>query len=416
MAWGSRIVGGVLVGAIGLLLAGCQAGTTANIGGPGLGPMMAAIEPEQASVARAQLPDPPAAPQPFTAATATKTPLPLPPPPSNLLPSGNPLLQASSKTIGAQQAADLIDASQVRIKVRAWVNGRPIFHDELMQIVAPAVQGMLKMPEPQRSEKIAEVFSTALEHLVDQEVMYQDAVTKLEKGNKKALDKLKELCEQDYQKSVKKMRDGGVPDEYIKAVSHVARRMLERSLISREYANNRIRSHVERQVTLEKIQEYYKDHLREFEAVDKVQWQDVFIAVGPKYPTPADAKRFAEDLIARCRTPEDFAKVLAYDEGDSKFRGGEGLGQRRGEIRPPELEAMLFELKEGQIGPVFELPTGVHIFRVVKREYAGQLPLNDQTQKAIRRKLEIQIATREIRQLVRELRSRSVICIIREGN
>jgi len=102
--------------------------------------------------------------------------------------------------------------------------------------------------------------------------------------------------------------------------------------------------------------------------------QDVFIAVGPKYPTPADAKRFAEDLIARCRTAEDFAKVLAYDDGDSKFRGGEGLGQRRGEIRPPELEPMLFQMREGQIGPVFELPTGVHVFRVMKREYAGQMP------------------------------------------
>src|SRR5439155_24113144 len=140
---------------------------------------------------------------------------------------------------------------------------------------------------------------------------------------------------------------------------------------------------------------------------DKVQWQDVFIAVGPKYPTPADAKRFAEDLIARCRTAEDFAKVLTYDEGDSKFRGGEGLGQRRGEIRPPELEPTLFQLKDGQIGPVFELPTGVHIYRLVKREYAGQLPLNDATQKAIRRKLENQVAEREIRQLVRELRDRS---------
>jgi uncharacterized protein YneF (UPF0154 family) len=77
---------------------------------------------------------------------------------------------------------------------------------------------------------------------------------------------------------------------------------------------------------------------------------------------------------------------------------------------------MLLPVKEGQIGPVYELPTGVHIYRVVKREYAGQVPLNEQTQKAIRRKMENQLAEREIRQLVRELRERSVICIIREGN
>lgn len=450
MAWGSRILGGILVGALGLVLSGCQTGTTANIGGPVPGAMSAAndsaVEPDPIKrhfavadvvsgltpagtlvpeaptgpapggtlLARAQLPDP-APPQPFNSANATKTPLPLPPAPSNLLPNGNPLLQISS-TIGAQQAAALIDGSQVRVKIRAWVNGQPIFHDELLQVVGPSLQQIVKMPEPQRSEKVAQIVNAALEQLVDQEVMYQDAIKKLEKVNKSALDKLKEYVDQDYEKQVKKMREGGVPDEYIAAAAHVARRMLERRLISEEYARNRIMGGIKSQVTLDRIQAYYKDHLSEFEATDKVQWQDVFIAVGPKYPTPADARRAAEDLIARCRTPEDFAKLLPYDDGDSKLRGGAGLGERRGEIRPAELEPMLLQLKEGQIGPVFELPTGVHIYRVVKREYAGQVPLNAQTQKAIQRKLENQLAEREIRQLVRELRERSVICIIREGN
>lgn len=450
MAWGSRILGGVLVGSIGLLLSGCQTGSTANIGGPVPGPMMAANDsavepgpikrnlaasgvvsgltpagtlvpdppagptPGGALLARAQLPDP-VPPQPFNSANASKTPLPLPPAPSDLLPNTNPLLQASN-TIGAQQAAALINGSQVRVKIRAWVNGQPIFHDELLQVVAQDLRDVAKMPEPQRSEKVAEVINKALEYLVDQEVMYQDAIKRLEKANKSALDKLKQLVEEDYQKQVKKMREGGVPEEYISGAAHVARRMLERNLIAQEYARNRITGDINHQITLDRIQTYYQEHLSEFEAADKVQWQDVFIAVGPKCPTPADARRFAEDLIARCRTPEDFAKLLQYDDGDSKLRGGAGHGERRGEIRPTELEPMLLQLKEGQIGPVFELPTGVHIFRVVKREYAGQVPLNAQAQKAIRRKLEYQLMEREIRQLTRELRERSVICIIREGN
>ena len=62
------------------------------------------------------------------------------------------------------------------------------------------------------------------------------------------------------------------------------------------------------------------------------------------------------------------------------------------------------------------LATMAVLFPRVYGEYAGQVPLNEQTQKAIRRKLENQLADREIRQLTRELRERSVICIIREGN
>jgi hypothetical protein len=181
-------------------------------------------------------------------------------------------------------------------------------------------------------------------------------------------------------------------------------------------------------VTLEEVKEYYETHQSEFRTEDKVQWQDAFIAVGPKHPTPADVRRYAEGLIAQCMTVDDFGKVLELDVGDSKFRNHDGFGQRLytfnpktekyefpGEIRPPELAPHLAQLREGQIGPVVEFTTGVHVFRVLKREHAGQQPLNDQVQKQIRRKLENEIAEREVRQLVRDLRSRSVIRIVREG-
>jgi parvulin-like peptidyl-prolyl isomerase len=148
--------------------------------------------------------------------------------------------------------------------------------------------------------------------------------------------------------------------------------------------------------------------------VDRVKWQNVFVAVGPKHPTPADARRFAEELIAKCRTHDDFAKLVEYDDGDSKFRGGEGFGQRKGEIKPAELESYLFKMKDGQIGPPVELATGVHIFRLLKREHAGQVPLDEKTQKSIRKKLEGQIADREYKRVVRELRSRAVVRIERE--
>ena len=416
MTWGNRLRWGFLCGSIGLLATGCQGGPAAGFGGRVPGPMVAVgAEPDAPSVIRAQLPDP-TPPQPFNPATALKTPLSLPSPQTDLLPKkGNPLLQVSNP-VDAKQAAALLDGSVERVKVRAWVNGRPIFNDELMQMVGPSLRDVVKMPEPQRTEKVTEMFSTALDHLVDQEVLYQDAVKMLQKANPRALDKLKELVGQDYEKQVTKMRDGGVPDEYIRATAHVNRRMLERNLISQEFARNQIQGEISGRITMEAVQTYYKDHLTEFQNADKVQWQDVFIAVGPKYPTPVDVRRFAEDLIAKCRTTDDFAKLLTYDDGDSKFRGGEGFGQVRGKIQPPELEPILFQLKEGQIGPAVELPTGVHIFRLLKREHAGQLPLSDQIQKTIRRKLENELAEREIRQLVRDLRARSVIRIVSEGN
>ena len=150
--------------------------------------------------------------------------------------------------------------------------------------------------------------------------------------------------------------------------------------------------------------------------MDSVKWQDVFFALGPKYPTIAQAKRFAEDLIAQCRTNDDFTKLIQFDEGDSKFRNGEGLGSRKGEIKPPELEETLFKLDEGRIGPVIALATGVHIIRVTKREFAGQIPLDVKTQKLIENKIKNKVFEGEYKRIVRELRNRATIEIERQGS
>jgi parvulin-like peptidyl-prolyl isomerase len=104
---------------------------------------------------------------------------------------------------------------------------------------------------------------------------------------------------------------------------------------------------------------------------------------------------------------------MAYNQGDSKLRDGLGLGQKRGEIRPVELEEHLLKLKEGEIGPVIAFATGVHLVCVTKREHEGQMPLNDEVQKIIRKRLEGQLMEREFRHIVRELRQRSIVRVER---
>jgi parvulin-like peptidyl-prolyl isomerase len=395
MTWARRIV----VALLGLHLAGCASLAPPAIAPGGAGGLATESrfdnEPQTpAPQARGQLPDPP-------------------PPESKLLPAVSPLAP-STPTITVQQATALLDGSKVCVRVRAWVNGRPIFEDELMQALGPSLIGIEQMAEPQRSEKIAELMNVVLEHLIDQECMYQDAVKKLEKFNPKALAKLRHMVEQEFDKRLKKMRDAGLAEDKIKQFSHIAHRILERDMIAMEYARSRISGPVQSLVTLDAVKQYYDTHPEEFTVKDRVEWQDVFIAVGPKHPTIVDARRFAEQLVARCQAPDDFAKLQAYDDGDSKLRGGAGFGQRQGEIQPAALEPHLFALKDGQIGPVVEIGTGVHIFRVLKREYAGVQPMDEKVQRTIRRQLETKIAEREYKQLTREMRARAVWSVVRD--
>ncbi len=336
-----------------------------------------------------------------------------PPPPLSAPPPPPP-----TGSNGTKQVANIVAPKTTRINVRAWVNGKPLFDEEVMQQMPPNVMREVStMQEPQRSERMTEAYNQTLDGLIEQELAYQDAVHKLEVANKKTLEKLFKIASGEADKQLARIRESGrASEEQIKEVEHILRKQTERNLISGEYMRSRALPPAESAANSRMVEEYYRTHLNEFQRLDTVKWQDVFIAVGPKHPTVAAAKRFAEDLVAQCRTNEDFARLIQLDDGDSKFRNGEGLGAHRGEIKPAELEETLFRLKEGQIGPVIELSTGVHMVRLLKREFAGQIPLDEKLQKSIKNKIKSEVYEREFKRIMRELKSRATIEIERGGS
>lgn len=70
-------------------------------------------------------------------------------------------------------------------------------------------------------------------------------------------------------------------------------------------------------------------------------------------------------------------------------------------------------MQAGQVGPIIEVSTGVHLFRLIERDPGGQMPLDETVQNQIRNKLKSQIFERELKRLVRELKTRAVVEIER---
>jgi peptidyl-prolyl cis-trans isomerase SurA len=409
MNWRTQWYGIGVLGLSGCLLVGCA--SLPEWAQPDESLDYALSDPVVPRVERAQMPEgrPVTLQQPVPPPTSIAPPVAIGPPPG--------VTQTSLSSRGT-----------VRVSVRAWVNGRPIFEDEIMQMAGQDIRRIqTTLPEPQRSQQLSELMNVVLEGIIDQELMYQDAVKRLEKVNPTGLEKLKEYVDQEFDKSLDKMRRANMPEADIREIEPVARRLLARNLISGEYARTRIRPIVESRVGLSEIREYYEEHKNEFQTLDKVTWQDIFIPLNPNQPTINDLVRFAEEQIRKCRPgTDDFNKLMVYNEGDSKLRNGEGLGSRLsyrdaagklidGDIRPMELAQPLASLREGEIGPVIPFSTGVHLIRVTKREYAGQIPLNDETQKTIRKKLEGQLFEREYRRIVRELKTRAVVRMERDS-
>jgi hypothetical protein len=304
------------------------------------------------------------------------------------------------------------------VRIRAKVNGVAILDEELKNAVYPALMEVRNAPEPQRSALQQEILQKGLDHLIEREIILGAAFSRL-KGNpqgQKVLEKLKATAGKEFDKQVRDMkkRAGVKTDEEFKQILEAQgqsldgmRRQYERTFMATEYMRFLVLSATEK-IGLSEVREYYDQHPSEFRTQDNVKWQDVFVAAA-KYGGLEPARRFAGELASRAQRGADFPKLVdQHDDGDSRFRGGDGYGQRRGEIKPAEAEPYLFQMRPGQVALV-ELPTGIHVVRLVSREYSGRMPFNEKTQNLILNKLKNEAADREWKKNVKMLKSKAII-------
>jgi hypothetical protein len=329
-----------------------------------------------------------------------------------------PSVAVPAPASGAVPVPEGPDFRSLNVRTRAWVNGRPIFDEEVLDDAIDELARNAENPEPLRTARRQEIFRTHLERLIEIEVIMQEVNRRLGKVPR-VMDKLREEADKHFDKELRKWKRQ-FPDEvtFEQWLRHRGqtlkemRKQKEREFLSEQYILSRIMPIVDSIGHLE-IRQYFDEHLNEFQAPDRVEWQDLFIAVGPQYPTLAHARAFAEQLIQQLRAGTEFTELLKYVDGFSRYAKGKGEGETRGQIKPAEVEKYLWEMKDGEIGPPLELSTGVHVFRLVKRTYAGQLPFDEKAQTQIRNKLKDEIYKRERKRIIRELTARSVIQIER---
>ncbi len=390
------IVGSALV-ALGLAAGGCESSSPALgrnqlLQDPELLALIARNGGQPAGGARGQKPDAPARPVSF---------LDVPP-------------ERPADANGGQPAATIC----------AIVNSQAILDEEVRASAYAELLRASFLPEPERSRRTAEVFKAALDRIIEREVVLQDAFDKLrgnDKGGERFINRLKEAAGKEFDHQVlAKVRSAGSlkSDEEVKryfadqgvSLANV-RRQWERNFMEFEYLRQRVLPLLETRVNHQAMVDYYEKHPEEFQIADGVRWQDLFVAAASaKYASRAEARARAESLAEQARKGADFAKLVKeHDDGDSSLRDGEGVGRKRGEIRPAEAEAALFSLKDGQVGPVVELPTGFHVVKLVHRDFAGQLPFDEKVQKQIRDKLRNELFQREIQLIVKQLKRKAVI-------
>jgi peptidyl-prolyl cis-trans isomerase SurA len=308
-------------------------------------------------------------------------------------------------------------AGQIVVNIRAMVNDVPIFDEEVRAACAGALSKTRELPESERTRAQAEILQNTLQQLVERELVIQDALAKLNKGGKLLLEKVREAAGKEFDRQIRdiKKQTGVKTDEEFQEMVRsqgisldAMRRQSERQFIAQEYLRSRIMGHIDA-IGHEQIRDYYVKHPEEFQVTDSVKWQDIFIDGSKKDRTRAEAKLLAEQIAERLRAGADIADYTKYDDGDSIVRQGMGYGSLRGEIQPREAELGLFQMKDGEVAPVLELPTGFHVIKLVKREYAGKMKFDEKAQTVIRDKLRKEIGSRESLQIINELKAKAQI-------
>ena len=322
------------------------------------------------------------------------------------------------------EAEDVVPASapspvsgQVVASIRAWVNGKPILDSEVREAAIGGMRELLRVDVAERAREERKLLDGALDQIIDRELLYNDAMEKLRRANKRDVyEKIKEAADRDFQRWLGTVKKAFPSDaefkQYLQAMGtsfEAQRRQRERMFIAEEYLRSTVMRYVERAAAPQEILDYYKGHPEEFRRTDSVQWQDIFVLAG-KFPTRDDARRFAENLAARARAGEDFVALCRqHDDGLAKDQQGMGLGSERGKVRPPEVEPVVFALKPGEVGPVVELPGGFHVVKVIRREYEGVLPFDEKVQTTVREKMRNEVYQKERKRFVEELRRNAQI-------
>ena len=350
------------------------------------------------------------------------------PPPMTMSPEGRPVPISRSQKPDSllDRAPERIgDASQVSVgaSIRAVVNGHAILNEEVRETCFAALrQTMLEdMAPSERAAKQKEILTSTLDMLVERELLLEDAYAKLEKNpeGKKFLEKLKDEAAKQFKDQLRSLKkalnlksDDEIKEWMLKqGITFAgAQRQKERQFIAEEYLRQVVMPHVDR-VGHEEVVDYYRQHAQEFQLTDAVKWQDFLIDATEtsRYPNREIARQSALAAANRARAGEDFLHLAEeFNPRDFRFTQGEGYGQKHGEIRPAEAEPILFSMRDDDVS-VVEVPLGFHVLKLVKRDYAGPMPLDEKLQTQIRNKLRTEVGIREQKRFLNQLKRKAVI-------
>ncbi|WP_343345765.1 peptidylprolyl isomerase [Terrisporobacter petrolearius] len=204
-----------------------------------------------------------------------------------------------------------------------------------------------------------------LQTMIGSEVIYQqaekDKVTPTDKQVQDQINSFNESTKNnsEYQEQLKKM---GINEDFLKFQ------------FTRDLANTNLQKKFEEDTKISEteMKKYYEDNKKSF-YTDTVTASHILLKTqdseGKELSAEKkkEAKKKAEEALAKVKSGEDFAKVAKkYSQDSSASKGGELGTFGRGQM-VSEFEKAAFKMKKGEISDIVETEYGYHIIKVTGR-------------------------------------------------
>lgn len=297
--------------------------------------------------------------------------------------------------------------------VVAKVNQEIILGNEVYKKIASELEGLRRAypDEESYTKKATELWRKTLRDMIEEKVMSMAAVAEGIKIEDRQVDKdLQDLIKKEgsVDKLKAKLAQQGFSLEDYR--ERIRTDLTQRELILTKLGFRQKQITPESKMPLDSfvtprdIQQYYADNKKQFYVAEKVKSRQIVIHY--EAATKAEKKAEAESVIRQIQHGADMALLALWYSAVHASDGGFWDWSERGNF-PPEVDAVLFALKKGDLGAVVETKDAFVILRCEDREEPRQRQLGeDDVQDEIRKQIQNQKVNENVgkvkKQLVKE--------------
>lgn len=260
--------------------------------------------------------------------------------------------------------------SEVIDKIAIIVNGEIITQSEIDRMLFPLFQQYRTMYQGGELEsKIEEARQKIVQQLIEDRLILCEA----KKLNMEVLDK---EVEEKIEETADSRFGSRAAFEAAMAEQRVTMKELKEryrdQIMTRRLVDQKIGSKIV--VTPVELNDYYNKRSAEFVHPEMVKLRNILLK--PKEGVSASKTAdLAKEISRRLRSGGDFAELARiYSDGPGADEGGLMGYSKKGDLLP-EIEKVVFNMKEGEVSDMIQTGLGYHIFKMEERVQQKVLPL-----------------------------------------